>query len=183
MNNDNKLTGEEIAKVFAMYLGCEVISQTPFYENEETSRGYITGVSIGEEELEVQFHNGIHAEESPDLRPFIDCKLNLTDLKDISEVDAVEALMLLGGDDDMIENFKKDAKGDYYKYIKLLVDTTMKTADNDVHPFFVHCVYEYLKNKSYAVPLFFAPGRWANGKTPLELNIAINKNSPTNDTK
>jgi len=34
--------------------------------------------------------------------------------------------------------------------------------------------YLYLISKGYAVPLFFEPNHWANGKTAIELNIATN---------
>lgn len=36
-------------------------------------------------------------------------------------------------------------------------------------------MYQFLISRSYAVPLFFSPGHWANGKTALDLNIAIKK--------
>lgn len=47
--------------------------------------------------------------------------------------------------------------------------------------FFCHSLhwrqYEYLREEGYAVPLWFDIDHWANGKTAIELNIAIEKQS------
>jgi len=40
---------------------------------------------------------------------------------------------------------------------------------------FEYDIYQYLILKGYAVPLFFGVGHWANGKTAIELGIAIDK--------
>ena len=37
-------------------------------------------------------------------------------------------------------------------------------------------VHQYLISKGYDVPLFFTPDHWANCKTAIELNIAIENN-------
>lgn len=36
--------------------------------------------------------------------------------------------------------------------------------------------HQFLISRGYSVPLFFAPNHWANGKTPIELGIAIKSN-------
>jgi hypothetical protein len=36
-------------------------------------------------------------------------------------------------------------------------------------------LFQYLISKGYAVPLWFGIDYWANGKTAIELNIAIQK--------
>lgn len=48
-------------------------------------------------------------------------------------------------------------------------------ADNTISPVLINQVFEFLKLKSYALPLFFGVGHWANGKTAIELGIAIEK--------
>jgi len=38
--------------------------------------------------------------------------------------------------------------------------------------------YQYLISKGYAVPLFFEPNHWANGKNAIELRLAVDAKLP-----
>lgn len=168
-----KLTNDEIAKVFGMYMGCEIITSTPYYEDEETSKGYITGVSIENEELEIQFHNGIHAEETAERRPFEECKLNITTLSKISDADAIEVAKVYTGN--IRGGIKSADKRELIRAGKETVTRILRKSSSYCIPIELHFAIEFLKLKSYAVPLFFAPNHPSNGLTAIELGIAIDR--------
>ncbi|HRI34983.1 MAG TPA: hypothetical protein PLD02_14640 [Saprospiraceae bacterium] len=130
----NKLTNEEIARVFAMYYGKKTDAPHPYDIVTGTMIDYI---SVG----------------------MLKMKLQLTPLSLISDEDAVEVAKM--------EDSKNINRG--YEWLsrkgKVLAYQPLK----DVN------AYQYLISKCYAVPLFFGINHWANGKTAIELGIAIDK--------
>lgn len=128
---ENKLTNEEIAKVFAMYLGCEVT---------DYSGVGITGMGIDISTGISQYGVSTSGEN---LFDFGKVKLLLTPLSAITDEHDKERTALFNSYDD----------------------------SGIAYPF----MYQYLISKGYAVPLFFGINHWANGKTAIQLQIAIDK--------
>jgi hypothetical protein len=133
----NQLTNEEKARVFAMYLGQKVFSNS-------YSKGIreLTANDIG---------NVLYSDDKG--------LLNLTPLQDITDEHAVEVAKMI--------------KPNWY----IDEHNTKDIAWSLQHEFFDidYNVYQYLIQKGYAVPLFFGVNHWANGKTAIELGIAIDK--------
>lgn len=177
--SDNKLTNQEVARVFAMYLGCETVyskSRYPYLKGD--SAGVCSGERIG------SVYAGFYF------------KLLLTPLSSITDEHAIEVFKMF-----MPFPFSKYTTGwvvtrDFaitgFPYIKihhpknvysLMIDCTLCnfnlynmedniTSEIDMQP---SQVTQFLTNEGYAVPLFFAPNHWGNSKTAIELNIAIDK--------
>lgn len=142
-----QLTQEEIARVFAMY------GSATFTESKGNMSGSGPAWYVVYKYVE---------DERNDLSPY---KLLLTPLDRISDEDAIE-----------VANFR----GFGSKSCKLL-DLGYQssiTIGNDIgsvqlFPYTDLHLSKYLISKGYAVPLFFAPNHLANGKTAIELGIAI----------
>ena len=141
-----QLTKEEIARVFAMYLGCECKWRQHTYK--VNSAKFVTGIN--------------------DILPFNETKLLLTPLEKISDEHAIE-----------VARFKKKNIFQENDYDRPRTKHGMKDLGNGI------CIsknmcwegYQYLISKGYSVPLFFGLNHWANSKTPIELNIGIEKTS------
>lgn len=86
----------------------------------------------------------------------------LWSLQDISDEDAIEVAKMMDwySDDFNITEFKK-----VFCYRTI----------NDVR----YYVHQYLIQRGYAVPLFIEPNHPANGRTAIELNLAIDKSKPS----
>lgn len=164
----NKLTNEETAKVFAMYLGCEIKCKGMNLT--------LTGVNKSTNTYKERVY-------SYDLeRSIVDCKLTLKPLSSISDEDAAEVAKIL--DIYLPEKtfVKKHSSGYTYLYYDfegreqrciLFFDNNIRLVE--VHDDFLRdtFIFQYLISKGYAVPLFFGINHWANGKTAIELGIAI----------
>lgn len=124
---NNTLTNEEIARVFAMYLGQKCTD----WVNIVTYNAWLLHMCR------------------------FDLKLLLTPLELISDEDAIEVAKMC-----MLPDATKFHTPEYGR--TFLDDFNWET-------------YQYLISKGYAVPLFFVPSHWANGKTAIELGIAIKK--------
>lgn len=151
-----QLTQEEIARVFFMHYGCE-------YRFEDLSHIYKIGeCNTFKLAWEQDFNN---------------CKLLLTPLYRISDEDAIEVAKIM--EDGVpyksysVERTAKDNTAVWFAHwcVRIYHDGRIKGSQAlqyiDSRPF------QYLISKGYAVPLFFAPNHWANGKTAIELGIAI----------
>lgn len=57
----------------------------------------------------------------------------------------------------------------------LYTDLSFGGADHEADYFNLPAVHSYLISKGYAVPLWFGIDHWANGKTAIELGIAVEK--------
>jgi hypothetical protein len=155
------LTPEEIAKVLRMYYGCECETIAPDgipHQIHETINYYWLDRS---------------ARDGTVLKPF------LRPLSAITDEDAIEvakilrsphAVYHLSDPKNMIESAK------YWIQWGLIAVFTNNGVAN-------HFAYQYLISKSYAVPLFFSPGHWANGKDAIALGIAIDKSNNSQSTQ
>jgi hypothetical protein len=141
------LTKEEIAKVFAMYLSQEMI-----YKDGE--RGHIYGFTIKNLQC---VKDGITKGS----------KILLIPLPKINDEDAIAVAKILGFEESQTRPlFVGKTRGK---------STVQYWSENysTLYPLQATFVFQYLISKGYAVPIYFAPNHWANGKTAIELGIAI----------
>lgn len=177
---EQKLVNEEKARIFAMYIGQNVRTESD--RKAEKKLNQLTGVTNGRAELTKS--NFPYTQEVD----FSKVKLLLIPLQDITDEDAVQVMQLeythvLNGYETLkIERNDKgritinfrwkhlDSKrnlDDGYSYSSWA--TNFSTISKEE--------FQYLIQKGYAVPLFFGVNHWTNGKTAIDLGIAINKNS------
>lgn len=150
------LNNEQIAQVFSMYLGCDV-KQISLGDKV----GILTGVSLFTPHWMATIDSGI----SLSIRK---CKLLLTPLSKISDEDAIEVGNIVYLDEDKA-----------YTGIKVLSyftgDNELFGFGSDISPLMAIEIIELLKRKGYAVPLYFESDHPLNGKTAIELGLAIDK--------
>lgn len=177
---ENILTDSEIAKVFAMYLGCEI-------EPLQRSAG---GYSMSQKELTIDNINLVLSHS---------LKLKLTPLIKITDEHAIEVAELINEEkyitgetfkvikeDEKISIFSSEVIHESIKPFGYRYETKFYT-DGYATPIKPYSLirqmpfesYQYLISKGYSVPLFLEVNHWANGKTAIELNIAIEM--PTNN--
>lgn len=139
---ENKLTNEEIARVFAMY--CP--------SNDKIFINPGTGIS---------YYGTLYQLSS--MRGFMhEYRLRLTPLSAITNGHACICARLNG------HVYELDKPVLLERGHELIAKLTYS----------IHCaypIYTQLIVWSYAVPLFFGINHWANGKTAIELNIAVDK--------
>lgn len=156
---NNTLTNEEIARVFAMYLGCDFWLCDNLEGNPVIEK--VTSVVISE----IEKGDWLGRDDRPGEL------LLLTPLELISDEDAAEVSEVFFPDGNIYDYLHGMATG------KAIVNSIK--ANRQTNTFYrharVHDGFEYLKLKGYAVPLFFGINHWANGKTAIELGIAIKK--------
>lgn len=184
---EQKLTNEEIAKVFAMYIGCDM--------DNNGMKLRLTGVNMPTNTYKC-------LAMCYDLQRNIEnCKLLITPLSAITDEHAVEVAKIICDRQYIdIENLstswertiKNDSNifricFDAYQITRFPHDkprkhiihiTTWGTVNHYIENELGNCtkahyVFQYLISKGYAVPLFFGIDHWANGKTAIELGIAI----------
>jgi len=144
----NKLKNKEIARVFAMYLGAAVICDGRECELECLNVLDLScdlSYKIDDEE------SGFYGEWTTEQFEIFKAKLILTPLSKITDEHAmacweIENYMCSEQDIPYVSNLFKEMSGN---------------------------LFQYLIQQGYAVPLFFTPNHWANGKTAIELGIAI----------
>lgn len=183
---EQKLTNEEIAKVFGMYLG-----QRVYLPNDDETL-ILTGSSI--------FSNTTEMAESEDSVDTSYCdfdvaKLLLTPLSKISDEDVLELCKLYSPEIYGDYRFKKwyieqnGTKSDTWNTIEIKrqsdtycfeldkIDGEMRLYDEEMidSASVNHYYQQWYFMKGYAVPLFFGIDHWANGKTAIELGIALDK--------
>lgn len=146
MNQEaDQLSKEEIAKVFAMYYGCEYqicINIKGKQVKEPIDYGVI-------KDIEQDLYLGLENDDKE--------KILLTPLSSITDEHAGDLWSIQG-------------------YEKFNNEHTVKTVgrwleDNNIG----YDQYQFLISKGYAVPLWFGIDHWANGKTAIDLGIAIDK--------
>ncbi len=154
------ITNEEKAKIFALYLGCRTkCIGGHFNPNMNSKNGngkLIMSAAIIADCEELTFQFG-------------DFQLLLKGLQDITDEDAAE----------LSEAFFPD--GNIYDYLHgaptgRAIVASIKN-NRQTNTFYPHArIYDgfsFLISKGYAVPLFFGVGHPANGKTAVELGLAI----------
>ncbi|MES2620205.1 MAG: hypothetical protein V4615_05065 [Bacteroidota bacterium] len=147
-----KLTNEQIARVFGMYLGCEMVHGR-FHGHMEVIKG--TG----------QFRATCSDwwEDVSDNK----YKLVLIPLSSITDEDAIEVAKIHG-------SYSFDGRTFKVRGFKDWLNSGGNIRYN---------MYQYLIQQGYAVPLFIAPNHPANGKTAIELGLAIEKTKEAKDEK
>lgn len=155
-----ELTNEEIAKVFLMYGDSATWvakrNNALWDDDEGQSKTYITknksnSVATLLEYMGYRLYDHIY-----------EFFLGLTPLSKISDEDAIEVA-------------KIELRGEDLEYISPIQwgKESVQIRQRLRHLYWD--TYQYLISKSYDVPLFFAPNHWANGKTAIELGIAIDR--------
>lgn len=159
---ENKLTNDEIARVFAMYLGKECVVVLEKSAAEFHGTPYSAPMKIVSETL-----RGLYISESNPGKS--DFKLLLTPLSEITDEHAIELINLTklvhAINPKLIEHRDKRL----LQYWDGVAGNEVTIMWNDLNA----VQHQYLISKGYAVPLWFGINHWANGKTAIELNIAI----------
>lgn len=165
-----KLTNEEIAKVFGMYLGSEI---EPLKVNDGGFCRTDTCLTISNINL-VLSHS---------------LKLKLSLFEDISDYHLIEFIKLL--DERTFDEYTIKRNQFNEPMIRVHAADEHTAFDFSINEDFSvrYCrcgtysnfpvTYEafmYLVSNKYAVPLFFEPNHWANGKTAIDLGIALKIN-------
>lgn len=140
-----ELTNEEIAKVLSLYIG-------------HTVNGWYNGLEI---KSIISYSN---LEGLAERIKNKNGKLLITQIENISDEDAINVAKILYTDWHLLELDDVDF---------FLLERAKKYLRSELN--YAYNVFQYLISKGYAVPLFFAPNHWANGKTALELGTAIEK--------
>lgn len=177
-----QLTNEQIARVFAMYLGCDV--------EYEYTIGYVTKKTVGKlrgidnSNLGIvlfisHYENGLMSEGNTE------DKLLLTPLSAITDEDAIEvAKMMMMGNwpqrkyitrrDDHSIDISTYGGATFKEFTRIVFHTghIWSNSGSNQNTINTAQAYQYLIQKGYAVPLFIAPNHPANGKTAIELGIA-----------
>lgn len=159
----SKITDQAAAKIFAMYLGCEVYDQFSNINNRTLVEVNINGECLIKSKTK---HN----------RSCSEIKLLLTHLSSITDEDAIEVCKI---DYDIFRNTGYSFKvGKKYKNEKV-VFCIKSDSQNEIIPIKLYSVSslaaQYLISKGYAVPIWLGINHPLNGKTPIELGIAIDK--------
>jgi hypothetical protein len=157
------LTPAEIARVFGLYYDCQVTVTNERYINGEYT-GLLKGLSY-ENPLVLNTSFGSDGYENPN-----DCKLLLTSLERITDEDAVQVAQIYRANVRGTDNDRKELiRAGREKAMR--IQTSFLTSVERVSlP-----VYQYLISRGYAVPLWFGVDHWANGKTAIELGIAVER--------
>lgn len=150
-----QLTKEETAKVFALYLCCEC---SCVYD---PPRRTLFLKSVSNDSLWCVLDLSANA-GGYNCR-FDQVKLLLTPLSAISDEDAIEVAKMWGS------LLKDEFKPDYVRRVVKLHSVQIGKWLESWN------MFQYFISKGYAVPLFFGINHPANGKTAIELGIAIDK--------
>lgn len=176
MEVEIKLTNEEIARVFAMYLGCNFWLCDNLEGNPVIEKVTSTIVS------EIEKGDWLGYDNRPGEL------LLLAPLELISDEDAIAIACFedTGYKKLNFSTYKKDG----FNFLVEKENTNIKCSYNYKTWFYdgvFDCKYKFsldintlnwksyqlMLKKGYAVPLFFGVNHWANGKTAIELKIAI----------
>ena len=187
----NSLSNEQIARVFAMYMHCEALD-IKAEPDENISK--IQGI----------FRTGDLVDNYGNDLPLRDCKLLLTPLSAISDEDAIEVAKMSGfawqlveeerGYSNIVNEVFVDVEGIDRQKSHIVLPITHICFEGFVtitfkgEVFITHedlsgqeyapstyFIHQYLIQNGYAVPLFIEIGHPDNGKTAIELGLAIEK--------
>lgn len=187
----NKLTNEEISRVFAMYFGCDVqftFSSNYFDWIRENRKARVIGIVENNVRVRPITRDGkVDFSNFNSLRVDV-CKLLLSPLSEITDEDAIalfkakagvntnedkaEILSIIRGKNHVQLNYRyihpdmNYNNDDGYSYSAWAFSTN--TVSDIV-------TFQQLISLGYSVPLWFGINHWANAKAPIELGIAIDK--------
>lgn len=148
---NNKLTNEEIARVFAVYYGQSVAAS-----KNEDGKANGKGAPVHNALALCVFGN--------DVSNYV---LLLTPLDKITDEDAIEVA-------NICHNYLAKRIQGKTGYSFLACNDSVINCGVIYHKL-NSAAFQYLISKGYAVPLWFGIDHWANGKTAIELGIAIDK--------
>lgn len=88
-------TNEQKERIFAHYLGCEVLAPS-IWDDGAKQKAYLTGISgVAEEQAQLQYIDEYgNVSEEPSYVQYDECQLILTPLSEISGDDAVEVVKM-----------------------------------------------------------------------------------------
>ena len=154
---EQKLTSQEIAKVFSGHIGCDVIEEGSNAKGKLHAIGWLAGVGNGSQRVLVDCSSNEQYWTSID-----NIKLIQKNLSSISDEDAIEVF------DFISSKYSAGAIKPNHKiaYIQGAINALSKKN---------YAVREMLTAKKYAVVLFFSPGHWASGLDAIQLKIAVEK--------
>lgn len=158
---ENKLTSEEIAKVFSSYYPCKVMKHKSWAK-----------------EAKPKEFNNVHQNTG--------WYMQLKMLDSISDEDAIE---ILHTEYPNVTNGFEALKIQRNRHCRVVINFRYKHPDNrrNLDDGFSYSswennfgtmdadLFQYLISKGYAVPLWFGINHWANSKNAIELGIAISK--------
>jgi len=175
----NKLTNEEIARVFAMYLHSKVVFDnhignihTYYLPAGKHKVGKMWFVSL-EDDHDKELSCSVSADK---------VKLLLTPLSKITDEHGLELMLIeYKGYTDRCEILKINRRHNIVEISFRYIHPDHNNADGYSYSGYAFSTttammaerFQYLISKGYAVPLFFGLNHWANGKSPIELGLAI----------
>lgn len=184
--SSHSLTNEQIARIFGMYWMKPVAW---------------TAEEIGYAQKHDETFWPIAFQVIPELGHVSPWKLLLTPLSSISDEDAIEVAKIFGcnmedavKDEDDYKFITRDAEfwrvnlnfwhKTSYEYDEWEIYPLTLYSDGTMSDHYGCCnnaalILQHLIQKGYAVPLFFEPNHPLNGKTAIELNIALDKTKTT----
>jgi acyl-CoA-binding protein len=168
------LNREQIARVFTMYIGCSC------HDVYNDRVGEFSGLYVVNNEYYVQHKIGWTLRQD-------EIKLLLAPLSSITDEDAIEVVRLCG----MPKNAEVLKVIKTPEHVEVEYRWKNKPAELNTKDGYSYSaiasglrgdnkweVREYLIQKGYAVPLFIEPNHPDNGKTAIELGLAIDKTKP-----
>lgn len=153
---DKKLTREEVARVFAMYIGCTIAHD----ENQ-------TAQLIGIINTDAHFiHNGSGSYGHQQCE---ECgKLLLTPIDKITDEDKVLLYHQYSG---LIAKY--DYTQDYKGVLHAANHWFNTSGKQDISKY--SCLTDIARALGYDTPIYFRANHWANGMDAIHLNLAIQK--------
>jgi len=182
---ENQLTNEEIARIYNLYELSDVnlvLKKESYWEDSYPEHSMGHGVKqpgfafpFIRKQVERQMRYGIMSSSSSENTSgweyiYTHCVLELIPLDEISSGHCEQCLRLFGyNTSELFGSYVFRNNRHYISY-----DT-----GNDFGEIWIerlpYPAHQYLILNKYAVPLFFGVDHWANGKTAIELGIAIGK--------
>lgn len=154
--SENKLTNEEISRVFAMYYGQRVLKFSKTAPATQICDCYMLG----------RINN--------------DCVISLTPLSAITDEHAIEVAKICNFDNKTLTMCKYNSFENLQDIGKRIIEYYLYNEIKD--GFNTHGIWFNINDfnwflilKGYAVPLWFGLNHWANGKTAIELEVAIDR--------
>lgn len=175
---ENKLTHEEIARVFAMYYGCRCViclEKGSFSGDLKVSSEVLLNLSMKEGHtdkvnwrLSLRLLSSLTDEEILELCKFVEPE-EFGDYR-------YKSWKIERKKDNLTHYACVTMEGNSFEYKIDLIDGDINLYNGGDQQMCVKTHYKqwYFQN-GFAVPLFFGLGHWADGKNAIELNIAIDK--------
>lgn len=174
----NNLTTNEKAKVFAMYLGCDFLINVKADLKEKAKEfrpellHYVEN-SKGYSECEKR----VFGKEALALYNLDYCTLLLTPLEKINDEECLFiSSVVYTGKTPLKERVSMGRHYVEYNFLNKPKNGSISTIlDREFGVKEAIIIYQYLFSKGYIIPLFFSPNHPANGKTAIELGLAMDK--------